>query len=73
MIKLKDYNFSKGSLLITLLISLAIVFFLIFGIYFGFNRIQISKNNPLSPLNAIEKAKEAKDFIESRQKSLENQ
>jgi len=74
MIRSKNYNSSQGFLsLISLLIILVIVA-LIFGIYFGFNKIrfgdrdQSGQQEQFSPQEAIQKAEDIKDLLESQQK-----
>ncbi|KPJ72988.1 hypothetical protein AMJ48_02805 [Parcubacteria bacterium DG_74_1] len=78
MARFKNYNFSQGFLsLISLLIILAIIIVLIFGLYFGFNKIRFSNSDQpgqsgqFSPQEAIQKAKDVKDLLESQQESLE--
>ena len=74
----KNYNYSRGFLsLISLLIILVIIIVLMFGLYFGFNKIRFGNSGQsdqpeqLFPQEAIQKAKDIKDLLESQQKSLE--
>lgn len=78
MTRSKNYNSSKGFFsLLSLLIIFVIIIVLIFGLYFGFNKIrfgnsgQSDQQEQLSPQEAIQKAKDIKDLLESQQKSLE--
>lgn len=76
MTRSKNYNSSQGFLsLISLLIILAIVV-LIFGIYFGLNKIRFSdrgqsgQQEQFSPQEAIQKAEDIKDLLESQQEAF---
>ena len=76
MTRSKNYNFSQGFLSIISLLIILVIIVLIFGIYFGFNKIRFSNNGQsgqqeqFSPQEAIQKAKDIKDLLESQQKSL---
>lgn len=73
MKKIENYNSKHGFTLVVLLITVAIMVLLMFGVYFGFNKIT-GGNQPdqPTPSEAIEEANDAKNLIESQQKSLNN-
>ena len=74
----QNYNFSQGFLsLVSLLIVLVIIILLMFSIYFGFNRggfgsgAKPDQSKELSPQEAIQKAENIKELLESQEKLLE--
>ena len=77
MARSKNYNFSQGFLSLISLLIILVIIVLIFSIYFGFNKIRFSNSSQsgqseqFSPQEAIQKAEDVKDLLESQEKSLE--